>query len=143
MGCAIGRTLAAKLPIETLKMAIGSRNTNDLVHHSDKGIQYCSYEYVKLLESSGIKISMTAKASQYENANIESFFRTLKVEEVYLWEYETYRDVVERVPYFIEGVYNRKRLHSSLGNMPPEEFEQIFIDKNSSKVYSELRHVSV
>ena len=143
VGYAIGKTLAAKLPLEALKMAIGNRNTNDLVHHSDKGIQYCSYEYVRLLESNKIKISMSSTASPYENATIESFFRTLKVEEVYLWEYETYRDVIERIPYFIEDVYNRKRLHSSLGYMPPEEFEQIFIEKNSSKVYSELRQVSV
>jgi len=86
---------------------------------------------------------MSSTASPYENATIESFFRTLKVEEVYLWEYETYRDVIEKIPYFIEDVYNRKRLHSSLGYMPPEEFEHIFIEKNSRNVYSELRQVSV
>ena len=143
VGYAIGRSLAAKLPLEALKMAIRSRDTEYLIHHSDKGIQYCSYEYVDLLESHQIKISMTAKASPYENATIESFFRTLKVEEVYLWEYETYQDVIERIPYFIEDVYNTKRLHSSLGYMPPEEFEHIFIEKNSRKVYSELRQVSV
>ena len=59
------------------------------------------------------------------NAKIESFFRTLKVEEVYMFEYETYKDVLERIPYFIEEVYNKKRLHSSLGYIPPEEFENI------------------
>jgi len=91
---------------------------------------------VELLKAHQIKISMSAKASPYDNATIESFFRTLKVEEVYLWEYETYADVVERIPYFIEEVYNRKRLHSSLGYMPPEEFEHIFIEKNPRKVYS-------
>ena len=91
---------------------------------------------MELLESNKIKISMTATASPYENATIESFFRTLKVEEVYLWEYETFQDVIERIPYFIEEVYNRKRLHSSLGYMPPEEFEHIFIEKNPRKVYS-------
>ena len=143
VGYAIGRSLAAKLPLEALKMAIRARNTDNLIHHSDKGIQYCSYEYVKLLESHQIKISMSAAASPYENATIESFFRTLKVEEVYLWEYETYQDVIERIPYFIEDVYNTKRLHSSLGYMPPEEFEHIFIEKNSCKVYSDLRQVSV
>ncbi len=143
VGYAIGRSLATKLPLEALKMAIRSRNTDNLIHHSDKGIQYCSYEYVDLLETHEIKISMTATASPYENATIESFFRTLKVEEVYLWEYETYQDVTSRVPYFIEDVYNTKRLHSSLGYMPPEEFEHIFIEKNSRKVYSELRQVSV
>ncbi|MBA7637840.1 IS3 family transposase ISMco1 [subsurface metagenome] len=136
VGYAIGRTLAAKLPLEALKMAIKSRNTDDLIHHSDKGIQYCSYEYVDLLKACEIKISMTAKGSPYDNAKIESFFRTLKVEEVYMFEYETYREVVSRIPYFIEEAYNRKRLHSSLGYMPPEEFEYIFIEKNSCNVYS-------
>ena len=68
---------------------------------------------------------MSGKANPYDNAKIESFFRTLKVEEVYMFEYETYKDVLERIPYFIEEVYNRKRLHSSLGYMPPEEFENI------------------
>jgi len=63
------------------------------------------------------------------NAKIESFFRTLKVEEVYMFEYETYAEVLERIPYFIEQVYNRKRLHSSLGYMPPEEFENINNEK--------------
>jgi putative transposase len=143
IGYAIGKILAAKLPLEALKMAIRSRNTDDLIHHFDKGIQYCSGEYVKLLESHNIKISMSAKGSPYDNALIESFFRTLKVEEVYLWEYETYSDVIERIPYFIEDVYNRKRLHSSLGYMPPEEFEHIFIENNSCNVYSDLRQVNV
>jgi len=143
VGYAIGRTLAAKLPLEALKMAIRGRNTDDLIHHSDKGIQYCSHEYVNLLKTNEIKISMTAKGSPYDNAFIESFFKTLKTEEVYLWEYETYQDVIDRIPYFIEDVYNSKRLHSSLGYMPPEEFEHIFIEKNSCNVYSELRQVSV
>ena len=143
VGYALGRTLAAKLPPEALKMAIRGRNTDDLIHHSDKGIQYCSYEYVDLLKAHKIKISMTATASPYDNAKIESFFRTLKVEEVYLWEYETFQDVIERIPYFIEDVYNSKRLHSSLGYMPPEEFEHKFIENNSCKVYSNLRQVSV
>ncbi len=143
MGYAIGKTLAAKLPLEALKMAIRSRNTDYLIHHTDKGIQYCSKEYVKLLESHKIKISMSATASPYENATIESFFRTLKVEEVYLWEYETYADVIDRIPYFIEDVYNSKRLHSSLGYMPPTECEHIFIEKNSCNFYSDLRQVSV
>lgn len=86
---------------------------------------------------------MSAKASPYENATIESFFRTLKVEEVYMFEYETYANVIERIPYFTQDVYNKKRLHSSIGYISPEEFEQIFIEKNSGKVYSELRQVSV
>ena len=94
VGYAIGRTLAAELTLEALKRAIEGRNTTDLIHHSDRGIQYASYDYVALLESRDIKISMSAKGNPYENAFIESFFKTLKAEEVYLWEYETYRDVI-------------------------------------------------
>ncbi|GAG87876.1 unnamed protein product, partial [marine sediment metagenome] len=121
----------AELTLGALKMAIGERNTDNLIHHSDKGIQYCSYDYINLLNANDILVSMSAKGSPYDNAFIESFFKTLKAEEVYLWEYETYADVIDRVPYFIEDVYNSKRLHSSLGYLPPEEFEDIFI-KNKS-----------
>ncbi len=75
---------------------------------------------------------MSAKGNPYDNAFVESFFKTLKQEEVYLWEYENFSDVIERIPYFIEDVYNRKRLHSSLGYRPPEEYER-FLAKNSSR----------
>ena len=125
IGYGLGRTLSSDLAIAALKDAISKRNTSDLIHHSDQGIQYCSYEYVDILKAHGIAISMSAKANPYDNAKIESFFRTLKVEEVYMFEYETYAEVLERIPYFIEEVYNKKRLHSSLGYMPPEEFENI------------------
>lgn len=125
IGYGLGRTLSSDLAIEALKDAIFKRNTSDLIHHSDQGLQYCSYEYVNILKDYGILISMSAKANPYDNAKIESFFKTLKVEEVYMFEYETYKDVLERIPYFIEEVYNKKRLHSSLGYMPPEEFENI------------------
>jgi len=125
VGYGLGRTLSADLAIAALKDAISKRDTGDLIHHSDQGVQYCSYEYVNILKDHEIAISMSGKANPYDNAKIESFFRTLKVEEVYMFEYETYTEVLERIPYFIEEVYNRKRLHSSLGYMPPEEFENI------------------
>jgi len=105
--------------------AISKRDTDNLIHHSDQGIQYCSYDYVKILKDYKIAISMSGKANPYDNAKIESFFRTLKVEEIYMFDYETYAEVLNRIPYFIEEVYNRKRLHYSLGYMPPEEFENI------------------
>ena len=135
VGYAIGRTLAAKLTLGALKMAIKDRNTDNLIHHSDKGIQYCSYEYIDLLNANGISVSMSAKGSPYDNAFIESFFKTLKAEEVYLWEYETFSDVIERIPYFIEDVYNSRRLHSSIGYLPPEEFEDIFIKNKSCDLF--------
>jgi len=125
IGYALGRTLSADLSIAALSDAISKRDTDNLIHHSDRGIQYCSYDYVKILKDHGISISMSGKANPYDNAKIESFFRTLKVEEVYMFEYETYAEVLKRIPYFIEEVYNKKRLHSSLGYMPPEEFENI------------------
>ena len=73
---------------------------------------------------------MVAKGNPYDNALAESFFKTLKQEEVYLWEYETFSDVIERIPYFIEDVYNKKRLHSSLGYRPPEEYERLLVKKD-------------
>ena len=125
IGYALGRTLSADLSIAALNDAISKRDTTGLIHHSDRGIQYCSYDYVKILKDHGISISMSGKANPYDNAKIESFFRTLKVEEVYMFEYETCVEVLGRIPYFIEEVYNKKRLHSSLGYVPPEEFENI------------------
>jgi len=138
VGYAIGRSLAAELALEALRMAIISRDTSDLIHHSDKGIQYCCTEYINLLKDNNIKISMSAKGMPVENAFSESFFGSLKVEEVYMWEYETYQDAIERIPYFIEEVYNKKRLHSSIGYIPPEEFENNLMNdiKNSCKIYS-------
>ncbi len=125
IGYSLGKTLSADLTIAALTDAVSKRDTSDLIHHSDQGIQYCSNRYVKILNKNGILISMSNKASPYDNSIIESFFRTLKVEEVYMFSYETYEDVIERIPYFIEEVYNKKRFHSSLGYMPPEEFESV------------------
>lgn len=108
------------LVLAALNDTISKRDTGSLIHHSDQGIQYCSYDYVKVLKDNRIAISMSGKANPYDNAKIESFFRTLKVEEIYMFEFETYAEVLERIPYFIEEVYNKKRLHSSLGYMPPK-----------------------
>jgi transposase InsO family protein len=97
-----------------------------VIHHSDRGVQYAAYEYVAVLLQYGFLISMSRKGNPYDNAVTESFFKTLKVEEVYLWEYRTLDDVQIRLPFFIQDVYNHKRLHSSLGYRPPVEFEELF-----------------
>ncbi len=96
-----------------------------MIHHSDRGVQYASYAYVERLESVGALMSMSAKGNPYDNAKAESFFKTLKREEVYLNEYRTFGEAEANIGQFIENVYNAKRLHSSLGYLPPIEFEAL------------------
>ena len=81
---------------------------------------------VNELFANDFRIRMARKGNPYDNAAAESFLKTLKAEEVYLWEYRTMDDVQNRLPHFIEDVYNRKRLHSALGYVPPMEFEEMF-----------------
>jgi len=100
VGYAISRTLAAEIALGALRMALATRNTSDLIHHSDKGIQYCCTDYINLLKNYSIKISMSTRGMPIENAFAESFFGSLKVEEIYMWDYETYADVISRLPYF-------------------------------------------
>jgi putative transposase len=128
IGYSIARNIDTALCLAALTMAIVHRKPpKGIIHHSDRGVQYASHDYVKALLQYGFLISMSRKGNPYDNATTESFFKTLKVEEVYLWEYRTLEDVQIRLPFFIQEVYNRKRLHSSLGYRPPVEFEELFI----------------
>ena len=95
-----------------------------LVHRSDRGVQYASRDYTALLEQHGIRISMSRLATPYDNAQAESFIKTLKYEEVYRTEYRNLEEAKVLIGKFLEKVYNQQRLHSALGYRPPLEFER-------------------
>lgn len=127
IGYALSRSIDTALSLQALKMAIEIRQPRfGIIHHSDQGVQYAAHDYVDTLRAYKFEISMARKGNPYDNAVAESFMKTLKTEEVYLWEYRTVEDVQSRLPYFIEQVYNRKRLHSALGYRPPEEYEKLW-----------------
>ncbi len=125
IGWALGRTLEAELALSALRMALRQRQpAPGLVHHSDRGVQYACASYTDLLKQHGIRISMSRTGNPYDNAQAESFMKTLKYEEVYRTEYRDFADAYVSIGEFIERVYNQKRLHSALGYVPPAEFEQ-------------------
>jgi transposase InsO family protein len=124
VGWAVSSRIDTKLSLAALTMALRNRIvTPGLVHHSDQGVQYACNDYVALLLSKNIAISMSRKGNPYDNALAESFIKTLKTEEVSLNEYNTLIDAQSNIEHFIGRVYNQKRLHSSLGYKPPIEFE--------------------
>lgn len=124
IGWALRTSLHRELALAALRMALVRRQpAPGFIHHSDQGVQYASEDYVALLAEHGAQISMSRTGNPYDNALAESFMATLKKEEVYLQEYENLADAQRQIGHFIEDVYNRKRLHSSLGYVPPVEFE--------------------
>lgn len=126
IGWAISRSLQADLVCAALKMAIEERKPpKGCIHHSDRGVQYASHAYVEILKQAGFQISMSRKGNPYDNAAMESFMKTLKQEEVYLWDYRTMEDAIQRLPQFLENVYNQKRRHSSLDYKSPAQFEKL------------------
>jgi putative transposase len=124
IGWALDRTMEDELNLSELRMALSQRViAPGLVHHSDRGSQYASGDYTDLLKENGIEISMSRKANPWDNAACESFMKTLKYEEVHRNEYRDLAEARSEIREFIEKIYNRKRLHSALGYLPPAEFE--------------------
>lgn len=127
VGWNLSRRMDALLVLGALENALATRDVKPgLIHHSDRGVQYACTAYVERLQSVGIQISMSAKGNVYDNAKAESFFKTLKQEEVYLKAYQTFEEAQCNISQFLDDVYNTKRLHSSLGYVPPAEFETTY-----------------
>ena len=125
VGWELGENLRAELALGALERALADRHIEPgLVHHSDRGVQYCSAAYVEKLQAHGVVISMSRAGNPYDNAKAESFMKTLKTEEVWLQQYRDQEDARNSIQHFLEEVYNRKRLHSSLGYLSPELFER-------------------
>jgi len=140
IGYCLSKNIDSQLVVTALKMAIKERKitnaNNQLVHHSDQGVQYCSCDYTNLLEFHNIRISMSNPGCPWQNGFAESFFKTLKTNEVYLNDYQNIYEAKDNLFRFIDKVYNQERLHSSLGYLPPNEFEENW-QKQSIKNYDQ------
>lgn len=127
LGWQLSRNIDTQLCLDAFRMAVADRKGCDLtglIHHSDQGSQYAANEYAAEVESYGMLMSMSRRGNPYDNAFVESFNKTVKYEEVYMDEYASFEDAYNNIKHFIEEVYNKKRLHSAIGYVPPAEFEQ-------------------
>jgi transposase InsO family protein len=126
VGWELARRLTCDLTKTALQRALAARQPPPgLVHHSDRGVQYASREYIQLLQQQGIIPSMSRPANPYDNASCESFMKTLKREEIYASEYRDLEQLRQHLEEFIDSYYNRVRLHSALAYLAPEEFELV------------------
>jgi len=130
-GWHLGRSLEQELTLTALRRAFERGRPE--IHHSDQGVQYAATAYIELLKTREVKISMASVGEPEENGYAERLMRTIKEEEVDLSEYEDFRDAMRGLGRFLDDVYNRKRIHSSLGYLTPAEFEQQWINTPRSK----------
>ncbi len=146
VGWSLDRSLGTCLPKAALEMALTLRQpAPGLVHHSDRGVQYASGAYVQVLEQHGIVPSMSRPGNPYDNAFCESFMKTLKREEIYANTYRDLEHLRANIEAFIEHYYNRCRLHSALGYLSPEQFEQGLSSdhKTAAATMSFFRHEEI
>ena len=124
VGWSAGERQDRGLTLRALEMALGRRRPEaGLIHHSDRGSQYACWDYQKLLSACGLVPSMSRRGNPYDNAAMESFFRTLKVELVYRRRFETREEAKAAIAEYIELFYNCRRRHSALGHRSPAEYE--------------------
>jgi putative transposase len=143
VGWALDRSLAAQLAVNALQKAVSNRKpAPGLVHHSDRGVQYASVEYGKVMDQHRMVASMSRLGNPGDNAKCESFMKTLKHEEIRATEYRDLEHLRNNVTEFIEHYYNGRRLHSALGYQTPEQFEQAFAPGKGGpyQTLSFLRH---
>ena len=142
IGWALERTLDDQLTLTALRRALACRTPlAGLVHHSDRGSQYASRDYIELLQANQIRSSRSRKANPWDNAACESFMKTLKYEEVYRNQYRDRAEVRASIGEFLEKVYHQKRLHSALGYLPPAEFEAQLTAQNLEVSLNWLSHL--
>jgi transposase InsO family protein len=131
VGWSMSDRMTSALTISALQMAIRQRRPQlSLLHHSDQGSQYTDSQYQALLKKHGIQVSMNGAGTWYDNAPMESFFGTLKSERVYHYLYRTRNEARSDLFLYIEGFYNRRRRHSSLGYLSPETYELLYYQRH-------------
>ena len=124
IGWSIQPTMSRQLVCDALMMALSRRHfPRGVLFHSDRGSQYCSDDYQKMLKNYGLICSMSRKGNCWDNSVAESFFNSLKTELVYNEEYKTRKDAKQSIFYYIEVYYNQLRRHSAIGLIPPMRFE--------------------
>jgi putative transposase len=126
VGWSMASHMKKELSIQALHMAIVSRQPGEgLIHHSDRGSQYCSHDYTDILKEQKMQISMSKKGDPYDNACIESFHATIKKELIYRRRFNTRAEAIKAINNYISGFYNERRKHSTLGNYSPNQFERM------------------
>lgn len=133
-GWKLSRWLDHSLTLTALERALSVRVPR--IHHSDQGVQYAAREYVGLLKKNHVQISMAGRGAPQENPYAERLIRTIKEEEVYLSDYDDFLDALSQIGYFIEEIYEKKRIHSSLGYLTPVEFEHAYREKHVEQMSS-------
>jgi putative transposase len=135
VGWRMATHMKKELSIQTLNMAIISREPDEgLIHHSDRGSQYCSNDYTDILKENKMQISMSKKGDPYDNACIESFHATIKKELIYRRKFATRAEAIKVINYYISSFYNEKRKHSTLGYCSPNQFERIHLQNETEQI---------